>query len=341
MSDTTLADDVGRTDGDFETFRPCASERRSAEILHPLSGEQRFWLTALERLLAPAGGRGGALSRAVTWVTVVPLTNFTPFSLTYQAYLNLIFHRSAVARIGHSIFIPLTVFWLMVSACPIVGEAPSTHTIGASTLLAWNGAAVVAIVLAIWYAAWAALERSLLWGITSVTATAVMWIGANAYWTALHLGGGAPWYAPTPAPATPLLWMAVSAMLLALSHVGEPAFPPRMNGTTHWIPMRRYMGGEPELPFAHMSRVERLGRVAGHLICGPIDEWMAAPRLFPVYLLELLFVFGYQPARRAELRALVARCVAGDDPALDYVGTGGGTLLQRIRSGGEESRLAR
>lgn len=312
-------------------FAPRGSPQRAAEILFPLSAEQRFWLGLCERLLAPRDGRGGFLARAVTWFTVVPLTNLTPFSLTYQAYLNLIFHRTAIAWIGHALFIPLTTWWLMVAACPLVGAAPASHAIGWATLLAWNGAALVAGALALWYLVWAAIERAFLWGAACVAVVAAMWLGANAYYTCTHLGGGAPWYAATEAAYNPLVWTAVSALCQALTHIGEAEMPPRMNCTNRWIPMRSYVRGDAGYPSQELSLAARLATMAAHFVCGPIDEWMAAPRLLPVYILELLFFLGYQPARRAHLRSLAAQSLAGADPALDYVGTGGGLFLRRTR----------
>lgn len=312
-------------------FAPRESPQRTAEILHPLSAEQRLWLGRLEGLLAPQDGRGGWLARAVAWSTVVPLTLLTPFSLTYQAYLNLIFHRTRIAWLGHALFIPITTWWIMVAACPLVGAAPATHAIGWATLFAWNGAAVVAGVLAVWYLTWAVLERAWLWGATCVAVVAVMWLGANAYYVRTHLGGDAAWYAATETVYNPLLWMAVSALCQALSHIAEPDVPPRMNGTSRWIPMRAYVRGDAGYPSRELPRAARFGTMAAHFVCGPIDEWMAAARLLPVYILELLFFLGYQPARRAHLRSLAAQSLSGSDPALDYVGTGGGMFLRRTR----------
>jgi hypothetical protein len=47
-----------------------------------------------------------------------------------------------------------------------------------------------------------------------------------------------------------------------------------------------------------------------------------------VLLLELLWLFGHDPVRRAAWRALSARAIANGNPALDYIGTGGPTPLR-------------
>jgi hypothetical protein len=68
--------------------------------------------------------------------------------------------------------------------------------------------------------------------------------------------------------------------------------------------------------------------MAAQAIFGAIDEIVASPRLLPVLLLELLWLSGYDPARRAAWRALSAQAIASGNPALDYIGTGGPTPLR-------------
>jgi hypothetical protein len=45
-------------------------------------------------------------------------------------------------------------------------------------------------------------------------------------------------------------------------------------------------------------------------------------------MLELLWLSGHDPARRAAWRALSAQAIASGNPALDYIGTGGPTPLR-------------
>jgi hypothetical protein len=63
-------------------------------------------------------------------------------------------------------------------------------------------------------------------------------------------------------------------------------------------------------------------------IFGTIDEIVASPRLLPVLLLELLWLFGHDPERRAHWRTFFARAIASGNPALDYIGIGGPTPLR-------------
>jgi hypothetical protein len=61
-----------------------------------------------------------------------------------------------------------------------------------------------------------------------------------------------------------------------------------------------------------------------------VDEIVASPRLLPVLLLELLWLLGHDPGRRAAWRALSARAIASGNPALDYIGTGGPTPMRLL-----------
>lgn len=47
---------------------------------------------------------------------VTPLTNITPVSLWYQSYLNVIFHRTNFAFYGHALMMPLVVLFLLAWA---------------------------------------------------------------------------------------------------------------------------------------------------------------------------------------------------------------------------------
>ena len=64
------------------------------------------------------------------------------------------------------------------------------------------------------------------------------------------------------------------------------------------------------------------------LLLGAVDEIVASPRLLPVLLLELLWLLGHDPVRRAAGRTLSAQAIASGNPALDYIGIGGPTPLR-------------
>jgi hypothetical protein len=310
---------------------PGSTEAR--EVFEPPGRAQRFWMRALPCLLSPHDGRGHSLSRATNMVLVVPLTLLTPMTLSYQAYLNRIFHRRLPAKIGHGAFIPVTTWLIMVAASSIFGARPEGHALTLANLTMFNGAAAVALVLGVYYFAWAILERALVWGAALVALVAGFWLLANAQFTLTHADApNAPFYAAWRTFHNPYIWMAITSLCQALSHIPEPELPPRLNGLPDWMPIRDYLFGSPSVheddgTVRKLSLSGRVARMAGHFLFGPMDEWLAAGRLFPVYVLELLWALGYQRARREAIHALADRSIAEGNPALDWIGTGGGRFL--------------
>lgn len=306
-------------------------ESEAATLIHPIGRAQRFWMRLAPSLFAPRDGRGGAFTRAIGMVLVVPLTILTPLSLTYQAYLNRIFHRSITARVGHSALIPVTTWLVMLACASLVGPRPVTHDLGVENLFMLNGAAIVAAFLAVYYAAWAAIERDAVWGVTLVALVFGMWIGANAQFTLTHADDpNAPFYAAWRTPHNPWMWMAITSLGQALSHIREPDLPPRLNGTNDWVPLRAYFLGplaKSDHPATKQPCVGRCARMISHFFFGPIDEWIASPRLLPVYVLEGLWCLGHRRERRAAIHALADASLERGNPALDYIGTGGGRFL--------------
>jgi hypothetical protein len=69
---------------------------------------------------------------------------------------------------------------------------------------------------------------------------------------------------------------------------------------------------------------------------GAVSESWASLRLMPYGWLILMMRLGYAPERRAELYEWAERAWATGNPALDFVGTGGGTFL----AAPEEARVS-
>lgn len=307
------------------------SERDTVRPLHPIDGTQRFWMRTFPWLFAPRDGRGSLFTRALGMVLVVPLTILTPVSLTYQAYLNRIFHRSITARVGHAALIPVTTWLVMLASASLVGPRPVSHDVTAANLFLLNGSAIVAGVLAVYYATWAILERDALWGVALVALVFGMWIGANLQFTLTHADDpSAPFYAAWKTLHNPWMWMAITSLGQALSHIPEPDLPPRLNGTHDWVPLRAYVLGprsNSTHPATRQACVHRFARMISHFLFGPVDEWIAAPRLLPVYVLEAMWCVGHRRARRDAIYALADASLARGNPALDFIGTGGGRFL--------------
>jgi hypothetical protein len=269
----------------------------------PPSRGQLFWLRRAPALFAPALGTGRGLARWWAIATVAPGTNVTGLNLAYQAYLNHLFHRTRLARVGHAACMPVIVAALLAVLSPVHATLPG------------------ALALAAWWAYWAVKERDLVWGGCAVGLAAALYLLAVALG---RLG------AADPSPlAQPWAWLLLAGLLQAGSHILEP-LPPRVTRSVHWIPPAQYLLGPAGQRNPAGIAAGRAGQLAAQAVFGTVDEIIASPRLLPVLLLELLWLLGHDPARRAAGRALSARAIANGNPALDYIGVGGPTPLRTV-----------
>ena len=287
-------------------------DRTAAQYLRPIAGVdaamwvppsrgQLFWLRRAPALFAPALGAGRGLVRWWAIATVTPSTNVTGLNLVYQSYLNHIFHRTRLARAGHAACMPVIVTALLALLYPVHATVPG------------------ALALAVWWACWALKERDLVWGGCAVAVAAVLCPLALALG---RLGAVEP-----SALAQPWAWLLFAGALQAGSHILEP-LPPRVSRSVRWIPPAEYLLGRPGHRNPPGTAARRAGQLTAQAVFGTVDEIVASPRLLPVLLMELLWLFGHDPVRRAAWRALSARAIASGNPALDYIGTGGPTPLR-------------
>lgn len=245
-------------------------------------------------LIAPARGKETRLSRVLGALLVAPFTQLTLFSFDLQAFLYEVFHQRASARIGHFLGMPAVNFFLMAGLARVW---PALGTAYAALLL-------------VWYGILAHRTRMIGWWLVMVPVVLALCAGAHLY----H--GPNPW-----------LGALASAALIALSHVPEPKLPPRVTGAQGWLSMREYIGG---LPGERLSARERGARVLSlgvQFVTGTLNELVASPRLMPYGFLMRMFELGYRPHVERRLREHVARALQSGNPAIDYVGTGGGVGL--------------
>ena len=271
-----------------------------AQIWVRPSRGQLFWVRHAPALFGaePASGR---LTRWWRIATVTPATNITGLNLVYQSYLNMVFHRTRLARWGHLVCMPLIVAAMLAALCPLrLGPV--------------NASLPAAVVLAVWWAAWAVKERDAVWGACGVALAATLCGLANVAYHARPLGG-------------PVTWILLGSLLQAASHILEP-LPPRVSRSPRWVPVREYVFGPPQARHAPGQVVRRLGHLAAQTVFGTIDELVASPRLLPVLLLDWLWRAGHRPQQSAACRAFAADAIASGNPALDYVGTGGATPIR-------------
>eukprot|EP00013_Stygamoeba_regulata_P028825 CAMPEP_0177646534 /NCGR_PEP_ID=MMETSP0447-20121125/9823_1 /TAXON_ID=0 /ORGANISM="Stygamoeba regulata, Strain BSH-02190019" /LENGTH=477 /DNA_ID=CAMNT_0019149069 /DNA_START=405 /DNA_END=1838 /DNA_ORIENTATION=- len=259
----------------MQDWKTSKSYPNRIRVLQAPTPEMVLWTEGCLSCVAPTIADPCTSSIFTGICTVTPLTNVTNFSLDYQLYLNLIFHRHNVSYYTHVTTMPLINMLLLVVAsfCKF-SDQPSVSWIDLSL--------VIACAANLWY---------LVWGITSgvwwmgISALPVVWAcfaGAQLYADALL---GSPldeqfrWYDPGPLAANPLLWIAVLSLAQCISHVPED-LPPRVSGTPHWMSRREFFCGHVRTP---CDLAVRLLRALLQTLFGTVDELLASPRLLALF----------------------------------------------------------
>lgn len=249
------------------------------------------------------------LSHGLRNLLVAPLTQFTFLSFNLQYFLFQVFHRTWLARVSHLVGMALLNLFLMAGL--------SQLTAGSATW-PWgglDGGALYATALLSWYAAISRDARLPLWWLAMVPVVGGLYLASRAFLVADPLG------------LSPWLLVLASAAFISLSHVSEPFLPPRAGDPQRWVPVRAFVLGPPQALHPPGQILRRALRVFAFLCFGLLQELWAAPRLLPYTILDLLFSLGYAPRRRDALMALTQRAIDSGNPALDFVGIGGGTPL--------------
>ncbi len=174
-----------------------------AQIWVGPSRGQVFWLRHAPALFAPSPDRGHGFVYWWAIATVTPSTNVTGLNLPYQAYLDAVFHRTWLARVGHAVCMPIIVVALLGATYPLIG----------------------AVVVAVWWGYWALTWRDACWGLSSLALAAALYAVASVV----------PWSRPT--------WLVVAvvgSLLQAASHALEP-LPPRVSRSPYWMPVSSYL----------------------------------------------------------------------------------------------------
>jgi hypothetical protein len=263
-------------------------------------------LRLLGWLTSPAPGRSSLAARLGLQAIISPMTQLTFFSFELQAFLFLVFHRSRVAVIGHGVF--MTTENLILLA--LLRQITVAHT----PLGAVDGGLVHVLVLLIWYGrvAWRARLRG--WFALTAPLVVILYLASGPVGAACR----------ETLQVSPAWGIVASAALVALSHLGEPLLPPRTADRWRWISVRDYLLA-PELRSG--TRALRVGHLLVITVIGIVAESWASLRLMHYNWLLLMMRLGYARERYAELQGWTERAWASGNPALDFVGTGGGTFL--------------
>ena len=271
-----------------------AYEAPSGEVMRLVRGPR--WLTS------PPDGRSGLVGRAALHGLIAPMTQLTFLNFDLQMFLFLVFHRSFVSRAGHGLFMATENLFLMAA----LRELPLAGPVDAGL--------VHAVVLAVWYGVVARRAGLPAWYALTLPLLGVLYAASGPVGALCRSALGV-------SPA----WLALgSAALVALSHAAEPHLPPRTADPWRWVLISDYMG-EPGIGWAR--RAGRALRLVSLSLIGTVAEAWAGLRLMPYNWLVLMMRAGYAPARWAALQDHAERAWATGQPALDYVGTGGGTFL--------------
>jgi hypothetical protein len=274
------------------------------ELYAPPSREQLFWARHLPWLLAPAG-RPSLLARAWGVIAVAPFAHITFFSLFYQAYLYDVFHQTRSARFWHQVCMPLNNLMIMAALAPVSIGGVGGRTLYAAVLLAW-------------YLAQAAASRLWLWGLAMVPIVGALHAGAGLYHRAAANSG---------LLASPLLWMALLSLVQAASHASEQRLPPRVTASPRWKTIGEFLAGS-DRDGGNGAWAVRLLRLAAQVVWGTLAELWASPRLLPYGVLAQLRARGYARPRLEALDRMTRRAIASGQPAVDFIGSGGGAFLR-------------
>lgn len=273
-------------------FGPGASP--DAELFCDPSPEARRLLRAAPRVVHATG---------VQRLLVVPFCQLAFCNFDLQVFTFELLHTTRVANATHLVGI---------TSAHLFGLALVGHLGRAAGVP--GGELVAALLLAIWHGVVARTVGLWAWG-------AVMGLGMAA------LGAGALVLGGAVGPQVAALATLGSTFAMALSHLTEPTIPPRAADPMRWVSMRDHVLGTAAEPVTWGQTLRRVGQMAVNFPIGLINETVAFPRVYPYAVLLAMMRMGYAHELRAELQSRVDRARASGNPAVDYVGIGGGTTL--------------
>lgn len=280
-----------------------------AEMFCPPSDEAAWLLDRFGDVLAPSRGLGSRASRWVRAFVVAPFTQFTFRSFDLQMFLLDVLHLSWMARMGHLVGMTAVNLWVMALLVALGGPAAGPWV-----------AAIYGVVLLAWYRAVARDTRLWAWWYVMLGLVTALWGGAVGLaalgWPGWAYGIG----------------IVVSGCVVTFPHAAEPMMPPRAGHPTRWMSAFEYVFGTAEAPVRGRRRLYRAVRVATYPWIGLVNEIWASPRLMPYNVLRLMLNLGYAPELERLMSQRRDRAWASGNPALDFVGVGGGTFIRRRRT---------
>lgn len=231
---------------------------------------------------------------------VAPYAHLTVGNLPQQLYLFDIFHLGWPSRLGHLVGMPWVNAVAGAALVQLTGT-PWSAVAWVALLAAWHG--WVAVGARLW--AWWAVDLVVLAGVLAAA------LAQAAALSPAELVGS---------------WL-LGAWVIAGPHMLEP-LPPRAGHPDRWSPsLVTFVLGPPGARLPARAALARLARLLPGPIVGIVNESVSSPRVMPYNLLRLMMALGYAPALRARHDGWRDRAWASGNPALDYIGVGGGTPL--------------
>jgi len=267
----------------------------------PPSDEAAWLLARFPRLLAPSEGFGSTWSRWVRSFVVAPFTQFTIRSFDLQMFLFDVLHMSFIARAGHLVGMTAVNLFVMGALTQLGG--PWLAAVYATFLLAWYRA--VAREADLWGWWWVML------GIVGALWLAGLGLG-SLDWPTWRYGLG----------------VFISGCAITFPHAAEAKLPPRAGDPHRWLSAYEYVFGTEASPTGWRERLRNGARIAAYPWIGLVNEVWASPRLMPYCYLRVMLAFGYAPQLKRKLDGHRDRAWASGNPAIDYVGIGGGTFIR-------------
>ena len=300
-----------------------------------------FWSRVFEFALAPRP-HSSRPDKILFWVVghifVTPFTNLTGLSLWYQLYLDRIFHRGPISRIGHYMCMPVIVWCTMMWLTQWRVDGTSWNSDQREVLVfQWTGGAVFAIILAVWWYSWGFLSGHHFLGLGSSPVLLTFYVTSSIIFqlTRPMKAADIRWYCPTyNAGYNPFMWMILMAFFQSVSHAGEAFLPPRvtsldpadMNSDTRWVGLQEYMARKD------ISQAEKYFVIGITAVFGTLDEWIASPRLLPLMVTKIWYMLGYMSNEYDVLCRISEVAIASEQPSLDWIGNKGGATL-RVHGG--------
>lgn len=282
-----------------------------------------YWAKTLQWLFFPS--KENAFSNLLNRILVVPLTNLTPFSMQYQVYLCEIFHTNFYTKISHLYNIPVHLFLVMVFLNQFNNNDGTQF---------WciNGGLIYALALQCYYVIWGLVSGLYLFGFWPCVPMFMLWVLSTLTYQ-LYGNPYNPWHSPMNSLwMQPWLLLAVSAFMQSVGHGFEDYLPPRVSNEDSWVRFRYYIWGTKRHPLTWYQTIGRLVLITIQSVFGTVDEFMACERLFPVFLLRLMFGIGYAPAYWRGIQQVVRISCSGSryNPAIDFMGKKGTKISKTV-----------